>query len=151
MIRRKTIAPPLLLFAFACTAPDVQVVPTVSVGKRLDEGVDTGAVYGSIGVSFVPAVPSTAYLPPPRWDTPPPWYAAPPISPAPDPAPAPTHTDEDHHPTHDHPEDPDPDPEETRTPWELILAAVSTLVLALLEGNRRTVRVGLKEKAPPAE
>ena len=64
-------APFALSLLFACTAPDVQVVPTVSVGKRLDEGLDTGAVYGSLGVSFVPAVPSTAYIPRARYDLPP--------------------------------------------------------------------------------
>lgn len=144
----------VLSLSISCTAPDVQVVPTVSVGKRLDEGVDTGAVYGSLGVSFVPAVPSTAYIPrarydlPPAWtETPPAWWTFPP-APAAEPAPVASQADADHHPTHDHPA---PDPEEPRTPWELITGLVTLLVGAVIEANRRTVRVGLKERSAPAD
>lgn len=147
----------VLSFSLSCTAPDVQVVPTVSVGKRLDEGVDTGAVYGSLGVSFVPAVPSTAYLPrarydlPPAWtETPPSWWTTPP-APAPRGELAPGHTDADHHPTHDHPPDPAAGPEDPRTPWELITTLITTLALVVLEANRRTLRVGLKERPAPEE
>ena len=147
----------VLSFSLSCTAPDVQVVPTVSVGKRLDEGVDTGAVYGSLGVSFVPAVPSTAYLPrarydlPPAWtETPPSWWTTPP-APAPRGELAPGHTDADHHPTHDHPEGSGLDPEQRDAPWELISTLVLTLILGVAETNRRTIRVGLRSRPTPEE
>jgi hypothetical protein len=134
------------LFALACAVPDVQMIPTVSVGKRLDESFDSGAVYGAVGVSFVPAVPVRAYIPRREYRDPEPitgpvgpWVC--PLCPRPP-----------------EPEQPSPlvapgvaPAGEERAPWEIIGAIASAALLALMEANRRTVRVGLPDRPSEPE
>jgi hypothetical protein len=121
----------------------------------MDEGLDTGAVYASVGVSFVPAVPAHTYIrrwrPDHRWEEPPP--ELPPFRiPTPDPGRQDARRPEDPAPGHNHPGAPGvaPAPED-RPPWEIIATLAATAILALVEANRRTVRVGLRAREEPED